>query len=670
MICRALVSILSLVLTILCCSTVLAADPVSPPPDSARTIDTLNAQEKVRPDSTAGLTADSLRPAFIPPAPPVAAPKLPRFSPFDTLANYFTSARLNQREVLARSYLNDAGDYFKFDPGFVAMDYLSVPMRKTVKPYGLTGDHLGILSNDVPLKPFDHPIEPDGLIDFDDVPTETDIDVYLLPGVLGTVFGSRHDVATLLARPMRPSPREAHSAFLVDKGADGFSYARSRYSRAFSNGRAIDIGLGYRLNNYYFENTDNSYFYDGDFLLPVGERTAVRAAGHLYKRNGLLLIPSPDSVSLTLRDRFDRTVRVLVERYGADGRSITSFGYRHDRQGSNLGRDISGALYKGRFGITDHGVTASRQWLAGGAVIGLNMSALRDEYENGWGNISRYAGDASFTYARYAKTSQFAIVAGARSAERFGAMPNASAIWKREAENSLWLFTVGYSEREPSLHELYLPERRAVVYSGTTPQYEELGNPGLERERQLVGSLRAELGKIGNSAALTVVGGKFWNGIEWRQRFDTAFNTYAFAPVNEDYAFVTTSLTQDISLGQFLRLHGGGSYHYIDYASGRPKVYQPDYQAFGGAELHIYWKQKLIHLYAYGEAVYLGPYDGYRETGLGQTVIFNAKYSFSMGSFRFHLVQKNLLNTDYESREFGVMRGRSMYWGFVWNFLD
>lgn len=660
MIIRTVSIILSTVLVLAGSSLLYAAEPASSEQDTLRVADT-----------TAQSTSDSLLPTLVPPAPPTSVPKQPRFAPFDTLVSYFISPRLNQSENLARSYFYDAGDYFKFDPSFVAMEYLITPMRKTVKPYGLTGNHLGVLSNDLRLRPFDHPIEPDGLVDFNDIPTATDNDVFLLPGALGTVFGSRHDVATLLMRPIRPSPREAQSAFIVDKGSYGLSYARSRYSRGFSNGRAIDMGIAYRLGDYYGANSDDdSYAYDGDFSLPVGERLSVKATGHLYQRNGILTIASPGSLSVTNRDRFDRTARVLLASHGANGKSITSFGYTYLRQGSNLGPNLSGALYKGRFGVTDHGVVGSRQWLAGGSIVSLFATAVRNEYDNGWDNYTRHSGDALFGWARVQSVNVLAFTAGARSAEQYGLLPNASLVWKRETNRSLLLVTAGYSEREPSLHELYLPKRFAVVYGGTAQDYEEFGNADLKRERQLVGSLRAEFGAVGSSAALSVVGGKFWDGIDWRSHFDTAFSTRVFSPANDDITFVTTTVSQDIHLGQFLSFHGGASYHYLDYASDRAKTYQPEYQAFGGAELHVFWKQKLIHLYAYGEGVYLGPYDGYRESDLGQTVVFNGKVSFSMGKFRFHLVMENLLSKVYESREFGVMPGRTMFWGFVWNFLD
>ena len=642
--------------------------------DTVRVPDSIQTVEDQRPpDASLEVSPDSVRQETRQLPRPLGLARLPRFSGFDTLVAYFTSPRLNQRDFVARSYHYDAGDYFRFDPSFVVLDYIITPMRKTVKPCGLSGNHLGVLANDMPLQPFDHTPEPDGLLDMDDIPTALDNDIFLLPGALGTVFGSRHNAATLLTRPIRPIPRETHSALLVDKGTYGLSYARSRYSRGFANGRAIDMGIAYRFGDYYGTATDdNAYAYDGDFVLPLRERLGLRATGHLYKRDGFLAVANRDSseVTLTKRDRFDRTARLLIESFGSDGKSRTSFGYTHLRQGSYLGPDQAGDLYKGRFNITGHGIVGSRQWLRGNSVVAISGGANREEYDNGRGNYVRYLADLSIVRALPFDTNQFAVTAGARSVERFGFMPSVAFVWKRESNRCLWLGTIGYSEREPSLHELHLPVARALIYGANDSGYAESGNASLGRERQIVASLRAEKGPIGNVIAASVIGGRIWNAIDWRPTLDQQFNTLVFSPVNDDMTFVTGTLAKDIQLGRLLNFHGGASYHYVDYASGRSKAYQPDYQAFGGAEFHIFWKQKLIHLFAYGEAVYLGPFDGYRKTGLGQTVVFNTKLSFSMGSFRFHLVDENVLNTLYENREFSAMPGRTLFWGFVWNFLD
>ena len=87
-------------------------------------------------------------------------------------------------------------------------------------------------------------------------------------------------------------------------------------------------------------------------------------------------------------------------------------------------------------------------------------------------------------------------------------------------------------------------------------------------------------------------------------------------------------------------------------------------------ELHVYWSQRLIHFFAYGEVVYTGEYDGYDRTGLGNDPVLNLKLSFEMGSFRFHYVFQNMISRVYEQREYFQRLGRYNYWGFVWNFLN
>jgi hypothetical protein len=77
-----------------------------------------------------------------------------------------------------------------------------------------------------------------------------------------------------------------------------------------------------------------------------------------------------------------------------------------------------------------------------------------------------------------------------------------------------------------------------------------------------------------------------------------------------------------------------------------------------------------MHLFAYGEIVYVGPYNGYDQLDLGQEMIANAKLSFSFGKYKMHFVFQNVLGTQYQSREYITNPGRLFYYGFTWNFLN
>jgi hypothetical protein len=87
-------------------------------------------------------------------------------------------------------------------------------------------------------------------------------------------------------------------------------------------------------------------------------------------------------------------------------------------------------------------------------------------------------------------------------------------------------------------------------------------------------------------------------------------------------------------------------------------------------ELHVYWPQRLLDLYAYGEVVYIGPYHGYVATVLGQDPIVNGKFSIGLKDFRFSLIFQNILGRYYRSREYVTFRERFFYYNISWNFLD
>ncbi|HEX2896732.1 MAG TPA: hypothetical protein VHP63_01605, partial [candidate division Zixibacteria bacterium] len=123
-------------------------------------------------------------------------------------------------------------------------------------------------------------------------------------------------------------------------------------------------------------------------------------------------------------------------------------------------------------------------------------------------------------------------------------------------------------------------------------------------------------------------------------------------------------------LSEFLHFNAGGAVFNYDYDSLGDRPYQPEYNAFTGLELHHYWKDRLVDLYAYGELMYTGPYDGYDQKNLGKELIANAKISLGLRNFRFHLVFQNTFDNVYQAREATTIPGRFFYYGLTWNFFD
>jgi hypothetical protein len=597
----------------------------------------------------------------------------PRLSINDSLQDAFLPRRMDQRDWLTRSYYMNASDYFKFSPGYFVQRWQLTPGRSTVQPYGLTGDRLSYLHDGVAQHPFEHAMEPDGSMNIEDLSTSVDDGVFVMPGASGMIFGGEQAIATLVTTPLKPDPKKVESSFLVDKGNYGFSHTRGKYAHQFANGREVRMGIGYRVADGArifggnIRNKEDAYFYDGSVLFPIGERKSVEVTGHLYHRKGPQFI-RPDSVASWVdRDRFDRNFKVQYSSSNDSQTVRTDLGYHHLRQGSYLT-----SAYRTRFNYTGHGLDFSRQWYGENHLIQFTTTVDRLEYDNTLHEYARHTTDMSLMWAKPHQTNRIAARFGAKYVEEFRVMPYGALLLLRESERFLLQASVGYAERAPSQHELYLPYKESQLYGIGAMLYADQGNRFLEIERQATGSLHLELGKAENAFIVEVVGGSIYNGIEWDRSLISVTTNAAwyFTPVNTDLSFATASAQKKFQFGETLSLCGGGSYFWREYQKYGKRPYQPDYQLFSGAELHHYWRSKLIHFWAYGEVQYVGEYDGYDKEPLGNQVVINGKLSFSMGNFRFKVVSQNLLDSDYHVREGFEIRGRVVTWGLDWNFFD
>lgn len=594
----------------------------------------------------------------------------PYFSFVDSVTAYFTSPRLDRRTSLDQSWHHDAGDYFRFDPSYIVRNTQSTPSRSTVQPYGLTGDRLNSIVDNVSVHPFEHIVEPDGMADMNDIPTTWDKNVFILPGAAGMIFGGENATATLFTRPIRPLELDPQSALLVDKGFNGFANTRGFYSKRFSDGRMMDLALGYRSTGLNLQNAnDDAYKYDGLVLWPTSTNQALSLTGHLYSRQGETFIEpdvSTPNIASTSRDRYDRTAQVGYQIRQGDKPDLWEFGYSYQSHGSSLDQ-----AYFGRFKLGGNGLYVRHDWQTAGTLARAEFSGDRLKFDNGQNSNSRYASNASLTITHPFQSIKIASKLALRWSESFGLMPQATVLVTHESEKSFVMASVGSAEREPSLYERFLPYEQQSLYPGTTYDYADSGNPSLKIERQLVASLLYERGKLEQALRLEVTGGTIINGIDWNhQILPSTPELVIFSPMNENVNFVTVSGEKSLKFNGWFNLHGGAAYHYVSYAGDNSRPYQPDYNAFGGAELHYFWKQKLIDFWAYGEAVYVGPYDGYFEPNLGNTVICNAKVSFKMGNFRFHVVWQNVFGRLYQARDYFSNDGQMVSYGFTWKFFD
>ncbi|MGH8015976.1 MAG: hypothetical protein ACREBV_07285, partial [Candidatus Zixiibacteriota bacterium] len=276
----------------------------------------------------------------------------PRLSFYDSLMTHVLSKRFNQRTRIDRSFFHDAGDYFKFDPAYFVIDYQSMPMRKTVQPFGLTGDRLNIVNNGISFTPFEHTVEPDGMIDMNDVPTALDGQVYVIPGPAGQLFGGDRTLATLLTDTYTADSNQPASGFMADRGFFGYAFVRGRYSREFSNGRKIELSASSRkTDGLAFGRDDEQLHYSAGGFFPIGSRFGFNLDAKMYDRDAAFVV-RPDAVgSILQRHRFDRSLQASVEHQNKNHTVRNEFGYLHLRQGSYFDNIIIGRFINWLIGI-------------------------------------------------------------------------------------------------------------------------------------------------------------------------------------------------------------------------------------------------------------------------------------------------------------------------------
>lgn len=592
---------------------------------------------------------------------------MPRFSFYDSLLTYLVFESFNHRSQIDQSYYHDAGDYFKFDPSFVVMDYQTTPMRKTVQPFGLTGNRLNVISDGFPFTPFEHTVEPDGLIDLNDIPTALDGSVYVIPGPMGQLFGGESNLATLLTVPATADSNQPASSVMADKGFFGYAFVRGKYARKFSNDREIKLSASSRKSDgVEFGRSDEQLHYTGSFFTPVKQRFGFSVDASIYDRDAALVIRRDSGGALLNRHRFERSLRTSFEIQNKSHSARSEFGYRHLRQGS----EIRGVYY-GDFDNTLNGMFFLHEKMLGSQIFKAELNNDFSDYDNGQDENHRFNSSLALVLTSLKKRHNFSLSAKVSYSDDYDFLPSSALMYKSEYDKCFVQLSVGYSQIEPSQHQLYLPFRQSSLYASTVKECSESGNAQLKKESQLVGSLTIEPGTVDNHLTIQITGGRISDAFIWAmERQSGALEVLHFSPTNDDVTFSTISAKPRLQISDFLHFNAGGAYFNLDYDSLGDRPYQPEYNVFAGLELHYFWRDRLVDLYAYGELMYTGQYDGYDQKNLGKELIANAKLSLGLRNFRFHLVFQNTFDNVYQARESTTIPGRFFYYGLAWNFFD
>nr|MBN2277595.1 hypothetical protein [candidate division Zixibacteria bacterium] len=591
----------------------------------------------------------------------------PRYHFADSLKYIIPKARLNLYDDAVRSFQHDAADYLRLVPSCFTVSYQTVPLRKTCSPFTLPGDRMDIIFNDNRLSPLEHHLEPDNMIDFNDLPTAATAEIYNINGPLGMIFGGYNATSSLVMFPLRPDTTRAESKMTVDKGWFGYANTKGLFTIRTVEGRQVSLAAEYRRANGEFSNAkDDAYHHWGEVDYPLKNNLNLHLQGRLYRRDGEFPFRPDSTLEYMNRFRRDRDLSVGLELIHPGGQSSTVT-FRHQRSESAL--DQATRTYDRKLDVYDNSFHFIHERKLGGLGLFLEASARQEKYKDTDVDNKRLAGfisgkfmlgDSSLAWLGYIKAEQ---VGG------FDPAPSAALTLIGISSRLYYSISAGYTTRFPRQYELDLnPTVNAII--GATADYSEAGNPDLKEERQLTANLTLGLGPAGNDLLVSVTGGKITDGIDWVRRDSADFILGFYQPSNHDIDFGDISIRQRLSWRDMINWSVGAGYHYIKINGNDDPAYAPDYQASSGLQIHLYSEKFDLHLYGYGEATYLSAYHGYDNADLGEDIILSIKLSFRIKKFRFYYIFQNAPSVEYSLKENYPLPGRYNYYGLTWEFLD
>lgn len=590
------------------------------------------------------------------------------FSFSDSLKSKFLSEKIDEMPELTRSFYRDAGDYYKLNPAYFRIEYEPTPQRKTIQPYGLTGDKVDLNINGLKYNPFEHNVEPDGLMDFNEIPTSLNHHIYQLDGPTGLIFGSDQAFSTLLTTPDDYDTLKTKTGMFVDKGPYDYNYVRGYMLKKFRSGKTVDLSVDYRNGTNPSGRTDqDQYQYSGKTFLPLGNNYILHLNGLAYMGKKEFFLPRAEVSQVFSQQKKEQMIDLAIERQNSGNRSSWKLGSVYQYHSSHFDE-----LYIGRFDIRDYQFYLTHERIVGSMIAQFKITGEKDKYTDSKVHTERNSGDVSFILSSMNPNDMISFTGGAKYYEDFDFLPHAAFVYKHENKNFLSILSLGYVERVPSLHELNLSTQVADLIDYDSSSYRETGNQNLKSEQQLTSNIRLTHNLKSLTSNISVTAGRIKRGIDWRSEYVTIGSEpyFEFKPVNHDYDFVNITVREKLALGSFINLYGGGSYNSINDDDNIFNSYQPEYNLFGAGELHVYWKQRNVHFYAYGELLKSDDYLSLTGDLITNDPQVSTKLSFQIKKFRFYYIFQNGLNRIYEYRENNLISGNFVTYGFTWNFLD
>jgi len=604
----------------------------------------------------------------------------------DKICSLFTTNYLISSEDMENSIYRSSGDILKTNRAIDIASYGPYGQPEYATIWGSTSRQLLIYQGGIPFFHQAIYIPQTGDFDLYTVPLENIESIRIIDNPVANILGPDIGLGGIRIKPKEYRTEIPFSRINFERGPYGYRRTQAELGRDFGKKISFYFTYGRKKSDGYVENSNfRSLYLTGSLLLKLRKNWKVRLKAYHYENRTGNPLPYEPRIALKTRGdswildlnsdyRFKNNALLRIEAlYASNSANSYRGGYFLDREKKDREYHLKGT-YDFKWDRQNQARLEGFLGTDKSKVERVKKSA-NEEYLSYLHLLELSAKLNTFLFFKLTRNSDF----GSTEQEFCWNLSGAGGV-SYNPNKELTLFSVfSRAFTHPTLHDLHLKRSSYSTHSDSSYfSYQEYYNPFLETEA-------LNSGNVGFSwlkKEFKLRGSLFFSfnqdNLEWtfsrtlNRVFPYTYIRYQNSPTNRERKLLGLSLIFDYKFSKDFQ--GGFSYAYKwtriedDY-----KVpYIPAHSLFSYFQYSKEYVKKKYEIKLRLEQEYLSKryLADYNRDEVPFVLLFNSKISLRFLDFRFYYVIENITSEVYRTRGDFNMPGRTLWFGFSWNFYD
>jgi len=534
---------------------------------------------------------------------------------------------------------------------------------ETLHPLGLTPSHLSRSDNLVGEQSFANPVPLPYSEEW--VRVEPSQRFYLLTPTLSGLVLPLGRSTSMYQQSDLVEFDTATSSVYVNRGRGGFANTTFDFASNFGSFGSIRADGTFQKNDGLYSGADSKL---SRMRLTVEPRLSDNLLGRAHYsfnrlRGSKVYFPTDFQFDGNVTDNFATLSTSLTYLRSEDSQFDLRLSYRNDDQRF----DDAGVKAEQRFRVVESQLEFQRRHLKNTTSVVVTSRYLNYQSQE-MGTSSIYFDAGLRRLGAISERASYFASASLVGSDKLSPAPNVMASSSFQASTTTTLSLIGgWRSIQPQPEMLYMEPVQAML-ADTVVTYSILSDPDLGVGS--AASLEMVLNYSRPRLSMQVVGGaiNMMNVSEWQFSEDSLeYGRYSAVEVDKNVFYGTLKVHAE----PFTRVTANASYGLRNVSSGGKEITSgPIHTANGSAWYRFPINRFRLWLNVGAGATFRSAANRYLAGGVEDGVILTETYfSFDLKRFHFYFNYQNLLDVEYTLNNI-QQPGRSVWWGFKWNFVD